>query len=152
MGVNPLDDLSTVGRQNLDGVLMLFHSIEHGILAETETDRLQNPGRAGKYKNKSCNVPAPEASNQGCEDDVETYLVRRWWKHDVWNLYTTMKLCVTTGSGTNQLDTGSVSVPSAFFFFEKKKKRSQCTKPVLRQENFWSMSKKYFIRDHRLDD
>ena len=51
--VNPLDDLSAAGRQNHDGVLILFHSIGHGI--------------------ESCNVPKPElsASNQMCTDDVE---------------------------------------------------------------------------------
>ena len=34
----------------------------------------QNPGRAGKYPNKKCDVPKPEvpASNQSCEGDVET--------------------------------------------------------------------------------
>ena len=57
-----------------DGVRMLFHSIGHGILADTKTDRPQNPGRAGKYKNKSCNVPKLEvhSSSQSCKQDVET--------------------------------------------------------------------------------
>ena len=85
MEVHPLDDLSTVRPLDHDGVLMLFHSIEHGILADTKSDRSQNPGRAGRHK---------------------------WWKHDAWNLCTTI---VTTGSGTNELDPGSVSVPFAFF-------------------------------------
>ena len=56
MAVRPMDDLSAAGRQNHDGVLMLFHLIEHGILVDTMTDRPQNPGRAGKYRNKSSNV------------------------------------------------------------------------------------------------
>ena len=40
--------------------------LRHGILANTETHRLQSFGRADKYKNKSCNVSKPEvlASNQ----------------------------------------------------------------------------------------
>ena len=50
------------------------NSIGHGILAGTKTDRPQNPGRASKYKNKSCNVPKPEmhVSNQSSEDYVDT--------------------------------------------------------------------------------
>ena len=110
-------------------------------------------------------MPKPEvhASNQTCEEDVETQLVRRWWKHDAGNLYATMKLFVTTGSGTNQFVPGSVSVPFTFFF-QKKKKCSQCTKPVLRQVNWWEVSKQccfldqvFFvttdsIRDYRRDD
>ena len=79
-----------------------------------------------------------------------------------WNLDTTMELFVTTGYGTKQLDPGSVSVAISFLF--QKKKCSQCTKRVLRQENFWCTSKHccflhpvFFvtidsIRDHRSDD
>ena len=39
VGVNPLDELSQARRHNHHGLLMLFHSIGHGILADTRTDR-----------------------------------------------------------------------------------------------------------------
>ena len=70
----PSDDPSKAGRHAQDGVWLLFHSIGHGILANTETDRPQSLGCAGKYKNKSCIVPKPEvhASNQNSEDDDDT--------------------------------------------------------------------------------
>ena len=61
MEVNPLDDLSKAGRQTHDGVLMLFHHIGLGILANTRADRTQ-----------SLNVPKPEVPAGNQEDHVET--------------------------------------------------------------------------------
>ena len=40
-GSGPLDDQSAAGRQNHNGILMLFHSIGHGIVADTKIDRPQ---------------------------------------------------------------------------------------------------------------
>ena len=73
---------------------MLFHSIGHGIRADTKTG-------------KSCSVPKPGVhANEQSEEDVET--IRRWWKHDAWNLYVTMELFETTGAGSYQLTLGSL--------------------------------------------
>ena len=123
MEVNPLDDLSKSGRQTHDGVLTLFHSIGHGILANTGTDRPQSLGRAGKYKINSCSVPKPEvhAGNQSCECVVETQLVRRWWALYLVRNSCTLAVCL---------------FQSCFFFM-----CSQCTKLVLRQEKFLALVK-----------
>ena len=43
MGFEPLDDLSTAGQENHDGVMMLFHEIGHKILADTIVDISQDP-------------------------------------------------------------------------------------------------------------
>ena len=89
MGVNVLGDQSKAGRKTHEFVLMLFHSIEHGILADTGTDRPRKSWtHVGKHKNKSCNVPKPcvHAGKQSGEDDVETLLVRRRKAHDGGNL------------------------------------------------------------------
>ena len=114
VGVTPLDDLSKVGRQTHDGVLMLSNSLGHGILANTEADRPQSLARAGKYENKSCNVPKPEvrASNLNCADDNDTRLVLRSRSTRRLELDGTMELSVTTGSCTKQLDFGSGCVCS----------------------------------------
>ena len=62
MGLDPLDDLSTAGQENHDGVMMLFYEIGHKILADTIVDISQDPGRAGRNKNTSCRVPAKDVS------------------------------------------------------------------------------------------
>ena len=64
MGFERLDDLSTAGQDNRDGVMMLFHEIGHKILADTMVDISQDPGCAGKNKNTSCPVPTSEVSTK----------------------------------------------------------------------------------------
>ena len=68
-GDEPIGCLTTAGRQNDSGVLMLLRSIRHGILANTKIDRPQNLERAAKNKNKSCNAPKSQipASNRSCK-------------------------------------------------------------------------------------
>ena len=86
MRVNPLDDIPKAGRQThrrrLDAVPTRSDMEPWRILGQIDH---RASGRAGKYKNKSCNVPKPEVhvDNQSCEDDVETQLVRRWRAHAV---------------------------------------------------------------------
>ena len=61
MGVNASDVPSKAGRQTHDSILMVFHQIGHGILANTGTERTQN-----------LNVTKPEVPAGNQEDDVET--------------------------------------------------------------------------------
>ena len=57
---------------------MLFHEIGRKILADTMVKISQNPGRAGRNKNTSRQVPTKEVStrSENCADDVETWLVQ----------------------------------------------------------------------------
>ena len=97
------------------GVLVMFHSIGQGILAHTETDRPQNPGRAGKKQRRRVAMCQNQKCMQEiCEDDVEKSLVRRWTKHDAWNPYTMKELFVTTQSDSIQLDPDCVSFFNRF--------------------------------------
>ena len=163
--MNPLDDLSTVRGQNHDGALMADPldwtwisgrykgHIDHIILdalAHTRT-------RVVMCQNQKC-----MRATRPVKKTWRRSWLRRWWTHDAWNLYATMKP-VRDDWIWHEPVCPWQRVRSIHVFFSKKKKSSQCTKPVLGQVNWWEVSKQccfldqvFFvttdsIRDYRRD-